>query len=142
MTRKKKREEAEAAAPGAVGFGDAVGVPATASPRITPLDIQQKVFGKSKPTTRGYHEREVDQFLDDVTEELARQITENKNLREQLQRSEMRVTTPLGSDAADADAVVQHARAEAVRILADARDDAAHMVAEARGEARPAAQRA
>ena len=37
------------------------------SRRITPVDIQQKEF---RVAMRGYHEQDVDQFLDDVTEEV------------------------------------------------------------------------
>jgi DivIVA domain-containing protein len=51
--------------------------------RVTPLDIQEKVF-RSQPGLRGYNEREVDEFLDRVTEELARVHAENQRLREQL----------------------------------------------------------
>jgi DivIVA domain-containing protein len=53
------------------------------SERVTPLEIQEKVF-RSQPGLRGYNEREVDEFLDRVTEELARVQAENQRLREQL----------------------------------------------------------
>ncbi len=51
--------------------------------RVTPLEIQEKVF-RSQPGLRGYNEREVDEFLDRVTEELARVHAENQRLREQV----------------------------------------------------------
>src|SRR5262249_28752865 len=51
--------------------------------RLTPMDIQEKVF-KSQPGLHGYNEREVDEFLDRITEELARVQAENQRLREQL----------------------------------------------------------
>ena len=56
---------------------------AASQERVTPLDIQEKVF-RSQPGLRGYNEREVDEFLDRVTEELARVHAENQRLREQL----------------------------------------------------------
>ena len=69
------------------------GVPAAAvgTGRITPADIQEKVF---KQAFRGYSEREVDEFLDRVTEELARLYTENKRLREQLAARPAAAPTP------------------------------------------------
>ncbi len=137
MSRKKKREEEAAAA--APGFGDTAAPAPISSTRITPLDIQQKVF---RSAVRGYHEREVDQFLDEVTEELARLLAETRSLREQLERAEMRPTTRFESDTAGApgslgsDAgAIGDAHAEASRMLAEARDEAARIVAEARGEA-------
>src|SRR5262245_66371501 len=58
---------------------------ASAAPqgRLTPMDIQEKVF-RSQPGLHGYNEREVDEFLDRITEELARVHAENQRLREQL----------------------------------------------------------
>lgn len=49
--------------------------------RLTPTDIQAKVF---RQAFRGYDERDVDEFLDRITEELARVFAENKRLREEL----------------------------------------------------------
>ena len=62
-----------------------VSEPAAGAPqgRLTPMDIQEKVF-KSQPGLHGYNEREVDEFLDRITEELARVQAENQRLREQL----------------------------------------------------------
>jgi DivIVA domain-containing protein len=50
--------------------------------RLTPVDVQQKVF---RLAFRGYNERDVDEFLDVVTESLAALHEENKRLLEQLQ---------------------------------------------------------
>ena len=47
------------------------------------MDIQEKVF-RSQPGLHGYNEREVDEFLDRITEEMARVHAENQRLREQL----------------------------------------------------------
>jgi cell division initiation protein len=91
--------------------------PATSqSTRITPVDIQQKEFGLA---FRGYNERDVDQFLDEVTEEVARLYAENKRLREEL---EFARTSRLDlGGAEEADALLRQAREEAARLLADAR---------------------
>jgi cell division initiation protein len=91
--------------------------PATGeSSRITPVEIQQKEFGLA---FRGYNERDVDQFLDEVTEEVARLYAENKRLREEL---EFARTSRLDlGGAEEADALLRQAREEAARLLADAR---------------------
>ena len=62
-----------------------VSEPAANAPqgRLSPMDIQEKVF-RSQPGLHGYNEREVDEFLDRITEELARVHAENQRLREQL----------------------------------------------------------
>ena len=46
-------------------FGSATGPPGAPTVRLTPVDVQQKEF---RLAVRGYNEREVDQFLDEVTE--------------------------------------------------------------------------
>jgi DivIVA domain-containing protein len=97
--------------------------------RVTPVDIQQKVF---RSAFRGYSEREVDVFLDEVTEEMARLLAETRSLRDQLQRAEMRATTPLGF--ADDRAAVQ-AREEAARLLQRSREEADRIVREAGDDA-------
>ncbi len=48
---------------------------------ITPLDIQNQEFAKG---VRGYREDEVDSFLDLVTADYEKLITENANLKDQL----------------------------------------------------------
>jgi DivIVA domain-containing protein len=84
--------------------------------RITPVDIQKKEF---RVAMRGYHEQDVDQFLDDVTEEVARLYAENKRLREEL---EFLGTRKLDAGAAgEAEALLRRAQEEADRILAAAR---------------------
>jgi DivIVA domain-containing protein len=125
----------------ASGPGDATQVSPSAAAsgarRVTPVDIQQKVF---RSAFRGYAEREVDVFLDEVTEEMARLLAENRTIRDQLQRAEMRATTPLGfaddrtmaSAREEAAALLQQARDEADRIVRQAGDDAERGRAEAR----------
>lgn len=103
-TRKKKEEKPEpGAAPGE-------------SKRITPVDIQQREFGLA---FRGYNERDVDQFLDEVTEEVARLYAENKRLREDV---EFARTSRLNlGGAEEAEAILRRAREEAAGLLAEAR---------------------
>ena len=50
---------------------------------ITPLDIQNKEFAKA---VRGYKEEEVDGFLDLITMDLERLITENAGLKTEVAR--------------------------------------------------------
>ena len=52
---------------------------------ITPLDIQNKEFSK---VVRGYKEEEVDEFLDLLTVDLEKLITENAGYKEQIARLE------------------------------------------------------
>ncbi|HEX9313701.1 MAG TPA: DivIVA domain-containing protein [Actinomycetota bacterium] len=105
---RKDREEALAASP------------EPRQQRITPVDIQQKEFRLS---FRGYSEREVDEFLDLVTEEVARLHAENRRLQEDV---EFQRTVPIGTDSAiRADEIVRRAREEADRIVAEARARAA-----------------
>jgi cell division initiation protein len=111
--RKKKRDTQEA------GFT----TPAT-RPRLTPIDVQQKEF---RLAFRGYNERDVDEFLDLVTEELAAFTEENRRLQD---HGDPNVGSLEGAD-------VTWASREAEGILDRARADAASTVAEA--EARAAA---
>jgi cell division initiation protein len=100
---RKKRTQAESAAP------------QLEPRRITPVEIQQKEF---RLAMRGYNERDVDQFLDEVTEEVARLYADNKRLREEV---EFGKTTRLETTgAAEAEGVMRQAREEAARIIADA----------------------
>ena len=102
---RKKKEEKPATAP-----------VAGAATRITPVDIQQKEFGLA---IRGYNERDVDQFLDELTEEVARLYAENKRLREEV---EFARTSRLNlGGAEEAEAILRQAREEAARLLAEAR---------------------
>jgi DivIVA domain-containing protein len=94
------------------------GPPAEAK-RITPVDIQQREF---RLAFRGYNERDVDVFLDEVTEEVARLYAENKRLREELEmHPTVRGDT---SAAAEADMLIRRARQEAASIVAEARAQA------------------
>jgi DivIVA domain-containing protein len=121
MRRKKQQAQSEFQA-----------VPASSeSRRITPVDIQQKEF---RLAFRGYHERDVDAFLDQLTEEVARLHADNKRLREEM---DFQRTSPLGgaSSAAEADALIRRAREGAARIMSEARERARALEASASGAA-------
>jgi DivIVA domain-containing protein len=108
VARKKKQEEAAQA-----GFGQEA--PSAGGSRLTPVEIQQKVF---RLAFRGYNERDVDEFLDHITENLAALHEENKRLREQLGGGGG------GEDVAaarsQAEAIVREAREHAARLTEDA----------------------
>jgi cell division initiation protein len=117
MARKRKRREEEA------GFGEATAgftddPAAPTRERLTPVDVQQKVF---RLAFRGYNERDVDEFLDQVTEDLAALHEENKRLREQIAEGGTG-TGPEGGAAArqQAEAIVRQAREHAARLIGDA----------------------
>jgi DivIVA domain-containing protein len=98
--------------------------------RITPVDIQAKEF---RPALRGYNERDVDAFLDEVTEEVARLHAENKRLREDIGTQG---TTQLDTGAAtQAEEMLRDAREEAEGARLDGREEAGEILREAREEA-------
>ena len=81
--------------------------------KLTPVDVQQKVF---RLAFRGYNEQDVDQFLDEITEDLAALHEENKRLREEL---ELRGPGGGADDARrHAEEIIRRAREEAARISA------------------------
>ncbi len=92
--------------------------------RITPMDVQQVEF---RLAFRGYNERDVDAFLDRITEDLAAAMEENQRLRA---GGAVAPPAPIVAD-------VSSARSEAERIVAEAREEAARIVRDA--EARAAA---
>ena len=53
---------------------------------LTPADVRNVTFSKPPIGKRGYHEDEVDTFLDLVQAELTRLIKENTDLRDQVER--------------------------------------------------------
>jgi DivIVA domain-containing protein len=83
--------------------------------RVTPVDIQQKEF---RVAFRGYAMAEVDSFLDEVTEEVARLYADSKRLREDAEFG--RTSRLETGGAAEADAIIRQAREEAARIVAEA----------------------
>jgi DivIVA domain-containing protein len=91
-------------------------IDSSSRPRLTPEEVQKKEF---RLAFRGYHEGDVDEFLDQVTEALAALHEENKRLQEQLGE-------PLGGPID-----LQAAEERAERIVRDAREHAARLVADA-----------
>ena len=116
--RKKKRDTQEA------GFT----TPAT-RPRLTPIDVQQKEF---RLAFRGYNERDVDEFLDLVTEELAAYTEENRRLQD---RADSNVESLGGADVTwasrEAEGILERARADAASTVAEAEERAAAILAAA-----------
>ncbi|MCI0633744.1 MAG: DivIVA domain-containing protein [Actinobacteria bacterium] len=108
--RRKKGQEQEA--------------PATGELRVTPADVQGVEF---KLAFRGYSERDVDAFLDRVTEDLSSYLEENELLRQGLPPA----TADPSGDRADADAILASAREEAAAIVRRAEQDAAEIRAAA-----------
>jgi DivIVA domain-containing protein len=118
VARRKKKEE-QASETGS--FDERAPEPSGERVRLTPVEIQQKVF---RLAFRGYNERDVDEFLDHVTEDLAALHEENKRLRERVAEG-----GSVGGDTADAEqqseAIVRQAREHAARLVEDAERRAA-----------------
>jgi len=98
------------------------------STAVTPADIQQKEFRVSR--FGGYRMRDVDEFLDSVTEAMTKLSEDNQRLRSASGLPIAPAPLPIGApDLADtsrqADEIIQRARAEAASILQDAREQAA-----------------
>jgi DivIVA domain-containing protein len=109
VARKKKKQGEE------TGFGEQTATGQRS--RLTPIDIQQRVF---RLAFRGYNERDVDEFLDHVTEDLAALHEENKRLREQ------------GGGGGGEN--LEAARNQAETIVREAREHAARLIEEAGGQ--------
>ncbi|HBP89815.1 MAG TPA: DivIVA domain-containing protein [Nitrospirales bacterium] len=113
--------------------------------KITPLDIQHKVFDTQ---WRGYHKTQVDQFLEEIAESVEELTKDNLVYKEklsakddelnQLKRAETTLTTTLISTQSfvdqlkhgaqrDADLVVKEAELKAEEILAQSRAELAEM---------------
>ena len=88
--------------------------------RLTPADVQQKVF---RLAFRGYNERDVDEFLDRITGELAALHEDNKRLREQV--AEGGSGTDVTGAERQAETLVRQAREHAARLVEDAERRAA-----------------
>jgi DivIVA domain-containing protein len=93
-------------------------------PRLTPVDVQQQQFRRA---FRGYHEQEVDDFLDRITEDLSAYLDEQQRLRHQIG------ATPTSDVAGTGDAA-EWAR-EGAELKARAQEEAAVIVREAHARA-------
>jgi cell division initiation protein len=91
--------------------------PVSGTARITPVDIQQVEF---RLAFRGYNERDVDAFLDRVTEDLSAYLEENQR----LQTTPGVVRVPDREAAGGAESVLAEAREEAAAIVRRAEDEA------------------
>ena len=86
-------------------------------PGITPADIQRQEFGVSR--FGGYRMRDVDEFLDRLTESTEQLIAENERLRRG--GAPIVGTSDLAEIDRQADEILQRARDEAARIVEEAR---------------------
>jgi DivIVA domain-containing protein len=112
---RKRRKDREAE-----GSGEEAAATPQERARLTPVDVQQKVF---RLAFRGYNERDVDEFLDRVTEDLAALHEENKRLREQVAEGGAGAETS-GAER-QAEAIVRQAREHAARLVEEAERRAA-----------------
>jgi DivIVA domain-containing protein len=117
---------------------DGQAAPREAGGRLTPMDVQQVEF---RLALRGYNERDVDGFLDRITEDLSAYLEENERLRSGAGLPATPAATPVDVDAArrEAEAVLAKAREEAAAIVRRAEQQAAATgAATASGDARSA----
>jgi DivIVA domain-containing protein len=114
-----RRKDKEQAAGTEVGSA----APSTASAMMTPLDIQQKEFQVSR--LGGYRMRDVDEFLDQLTDAMTAVLAENERLRSGASGPPILGSPDLDEVGRQADEIIQRARDEAARIVADAREQAA-----------------
>lgn len=112
----------------------AEGSDASARGRITPADVQQVEF---RLAFRGYNERDVDAFLDRITEDLSAYIEENQRLRTAAPPSHQGAPDPSAAKA-DAERIVSEARQEAARIVREAEARAAVVATSGGGDPRAA----
>ncbi len=92
--------------------------PKTAEPRarLTPIDVQQKEFRVSR--FGGYKMRDVDEFLDQITDTLTALTTEGERHRS---AGPMTASPDMDDVARQADEIIARARADAARIVAEAK---------------------
>jgi DivIVA domain-containing protein len=106
----------------------------SASSILGPLDVQQKEFRVSR--FGGYKMRDVDEFLDRITDSMSALTVENERLRKGAPPSI--VGTPdLADVSRQADEIIERARAEAARIVAEAKATGAQPTKEPAAGASP-----
>jgi DivIVA domain-containing protein len=103
---------------------DFTGMPAT-SGAVTAADIQAKEFNVSR--FGGYRMRDVDEFLDQITESMTKLADENQRLRSAngLPAAPSIGAPDLADTSRQADEIIESARAEAAKIVQDAQARAA-----------------
>jgi DivIVA domain-containing protein len=106
----KKKDQAPAESPLASDRGS--------TPRLAAEDIQAKEFRIAR--LRGYKERDVDEFLDELTLAWSALLEENRRLRAQAGGVHSIGAPDLDDVARQADEIIARARAEAGRIVAEA----------------------
>lgn len=84
--------------------------------RLTPIDVQQKEFRVSR--FGGYKMRDVDEFLDQITDTLTALTTESERHRS---AGPMTASPDIDDVARQADEIIARARADAARIVAEAK---------------------
>ena len=116
--KKKEQEMTE-------GQGFSSPAPPAGSKLLSPVEIQEKEFRVQR--MGGYKMRDVDEFLDQVTEALSAALAENQRLRQGGAGTAAPVvgTADLADVNRQADEIIQRARDEAGRITAEAREQAA-----------------
>jgi DivIVA domain-containing protein len=114
--------------------------PSSGTKTISPLDIQQKEFGVSK--FGGYRMRDVDEFLDQVTDAMSAALGQSEQMRKNAGLSQVVGTPDLADVNRQADEIIQRARDEAARIVAEAREQAASLSASGAVGATAGAERA
>lgn len=104
--------------------GDALDFSGMPPAAVTASDIQQKEFRVSR--FGGYKMRDVDEFLDQVTEAMTKLADENQRLRAAsgLPAAAAIGAPDLDDRARQADEIIARARAEAAQILQEARSQA------------------
>jgi DivIVA domain-containing protein len=107
--------------------------PATSGGAISPGDIQKQEFGVSR--FGGYRMRDVDEFLDRLTESTEALVAENERLR--AGGAPIVGTSDLDEVNRQADEILQRAREQAARIIAEASAVATPAVSEGAAD-RPA----
>jgi DivIVA domain-containing protein len=110
--------------------------PAEPRSRLTPIDVQQKEFRVSR--FGGYKMRDVDEFLDQITDTLTALTTE-RDRRPTPAAGPLTASPNLDDVARQADEIIARARADAARIIAEAKATGAGSAVSAAGPAdRPA----
>lgn len=116
--------------------------------RLTPLDIQQRMFNKS---FRGYDENDVNEFIGRISRDYEGVYSENRNLREQVDRlkdqvhdyielertlkqtlvSAQKTSQELKSNAErESELILKEAELKAERVLQEAREEAKALMRE------------